>query len=100
MIKEIKGPSYTISDYYRSDIKFCYFKIDLSLTELCKYWTMNTVSSLSLNRLQSKTAKMAGLVLTDTFDFAKLQILKYHILPVAICLYSLTLPKMVDFPTK
>ena len=28
---------------------------------------MNTVSSLSLNRLQSKTAKMTGLVLTDTF---------------------------------
>ena len=52
MIKEIKGPSYTIADYYRSDIKFCYFRIDLSLTELYKYWTMNTVSSLSLNRLQ------------------------------------------------
>ena len=52
---------------YQSDIKFCYFKIDLSLTELYKYWTMNTVSSLSLNRLQSKTAKMIGLLLTDTF---------------------------------
>ena len=50
-------------DYYHSDIKFCYFKIELSLTELYKYWTMNTVSSLSLNRLQSKTAKMTGLVL-------------------------------------
>ena len=67
VIKEIKGPSYTIPDYYRSDIEFFYFKIDLSLTELYKYWTMNTVSSLSLNRLQSKTAKMTGLVLTDTF---------------------------------
>ena len=49
-------------------IKFCCFKIDLSLTELYKYWTMNTVSSLSLNRLQSKIAKMTGLVLTDTYS--------------------------------
>ena len=58
------GPSCTIPDYYRSDIKFCYFKVKISYTR-----SDETVKRLNLMSLQCESViSVTGASVTKVYD--------------------------------